>query len=235
MRRRITLLFLLFLIVTTGYSQRNYLGLSFGGSLPSEEFAKKSLAEDGGYALPGFVLEFSGAYIFDYYLGIAGTFTFSTNSLDSKQLKEDLVEAIPGPVPPVVTEVIFNHGSWMYSNIMAGPILTIPVWKLNFDFRGVAGLSFLMSPPWELTVKTDQETYFERHSGQTVNFGYMLGTGIRFNVNSSYAIRISADYFRSKQSFMVNDDGLVSNITGKSSYDMNVGTVNINLGLAYRF
>lgn len=235
MRRRITLLFLLFLIVTTGYSQRNYLGLSFGGSIPGEEFAKKSLVEDGGYALPGFALEFSGAYIFDYYLGIAGTFTFSTNSLDSKQLKEDLVEAIPGPVPPDVTEVIFNYGSWMYSNIMAGPILTIPVWKLNFDFRGVAGLSFLMSPPWELTVKTDQETYFERHSGQTVSFGYMLGTAIRFNVNSSYAIRISADYFRSKQSFTIHEDGLLSNITGKSSYDMNVGTVNINLGLAYRF
>ena len=235
MRRRIAILCLIFLIVTTGYSQRNYLGLSFGASMPGEEFAKNSLTEDGGYALTGFALEFSGAYIFDYYLGIAGTFTFSSNPINSEQLEKDLVEAIPGPVPPDVTEVILNHGSWMYSNIMAGPILTIPVWKLNFDFRGVAGLSFLMSPPWELTVKTDQETYFERHSGQTVSFGYMLGTAIRFNANSSYAIRLSADYFRSKQSFMVNDDGLVSNITGKSSYDMNVGTVNINLGLAYRF
>ena len=94
MRRRISILCLLLLIVASGYSQRNYLGLSFGGSIPSEEFAKKSLFEDGGYALPGFVIEFSGTYIFDYYLGIAGTFTFSSNSPDRDQLGDDIKEAI---------------------------------------------------------------------------------------------------------------------------------------------
>ena len=235
MRRRLSILCLFCLIVTGGYSQRNYLGLSFGASLPSEEFAHKSLEEDGGYALPGFVIEFSGAYIFDYYLGIAGTFTFNSNPPDRDQLKEDLVDGITGPVPPEITEVIFNHGSWMYANIMAGPILVIPIWKLDLDFRGVAGLSFLMSPPWELTVKTVDETFFESRSGQTATFAYMLGTGIRFNVNSNYAIRLSTDYFRSKQSLTVKENGLISGATGKSSYDMSVGTVNINLGIAYRF
>ena len=53
--------FIIFLggILTAGlFAQRSFLGLSFGASLPSEEFAKKSVAEDGGYALPGFVIEF---------------------------------------------------------------------------------------------------------------------------------------------------------------------------------
>lgn len=234
MRRKIVILFTLCFIVTSGYSQRNYLGLSFGSSIPSEEFAKKSLYEDGGYALPGFVIEFSGVYIFDYYLGIAGTFTFSSNSPDRDQLGEDIKEAIPGPLPPDV-QVDMKMGNWMYSNIMAGPILTIPVWKLNFDFRGVAGLSFLISPPQELYIKSGDEEFFERRSGQTVNFAYMLGTGIRFNVNSYYAIRLSADYYRSKPSFTVDENGLVGSITGKTSYDMNVGTLNLNIGIAYRF
>jgi len=234
MRRRISILCLLSLIYASGYGQRNYVGLSFGGSIPSEEFAKKDLFEDGGYALSGFVLEFSGAYIFDYYLGIAGTFTFSSNSPDRNQYGEDIKDAVPGPLPADVL-LDMKIGNWLYSNIMAGPILTIPVWKLNIDFRGVAGLSFLMSPPQELYIKSGDEEYFERRSGQTVNFAYMLGTGLRFNVNPTYAIRLSADYFRSKPSFSISENGLLNGITGKTSYDMSVGTFNLNIGIAYRF
>ena len=230
--------FIIFLggILTAGlYGQRSYLGLSFGASLPSEEFAKKSLAEDGGYALPGFVIEFSGAYVFDYYFGIAGTFTFSSNTIDRDQLQQDLIDAITGPIPPEIEEVIFNHGAWMYSNLMAGPFLTIPIAFMSLDFRAVAGLSILLSPPWELTVHTTEETYFTTRSGSTASFAYMLGTGIRFHINSNYAIRVSGDYFHSKPTFSVDENSAVGGATGKSSYDMSVGTINLNLGIAYRF
>ena len=74
-RRIFSIVLFLSLVLSTGYAQRSYLGLSFGASIPSEEFANKSVIEDGGYAEPGFVIEFSGAYIFDYYIGIAGSFT----------------------------------------------------------------------------------------------------------------------------------------------------------------
>ena len=223
------------LILTAGYGQRNYLGLSFGGSLPSEEYAKTSLEEDGGYALPGFVIEFTGAYIFDYYVGIAGTATFSSNSIDRDKYGDDLAGALPPAQLPSDPVIDMKVGNWMYANIMAGPIVTIPVWKLNFDFRGVAGLSFMLSPPQEIYINVDNEEYFERRSSQTLNFAYMLGTGIRFNVNEAYAIRLSADYFRSNPSFTIDENGLVGTITGKTSYDMNIGTVNINIGIAYRF
>lgn len=233
--RKITLfLCLLGFLPEGGSGQRHYVGLSFGGSIPGEEFAVKSLQEDGGYALPGFVVEFSGAYIFDYYLGLAGSFTFSSNPPDRTRLGEDLREAIPGPLPPDA-EVVMRMQNWLYANLMAGPILTIPVWRLNFDIRGLAGLGFLMSPPWELSVIEGEDEYFERHGKETVNFAYMLGTGIRFNVNSNYAIRLSGDYYRSRPSFTVDESGLVGSITEKPSYDMDVAMVNINLGIAYRF
>ncbi len=235
MRKIAFIVFLGGMMASGLYGQRSYLGLSFGASLPSEEFAKKSLAEDGGYALPGFVIEFSGAYVFDYYFGIAGTFTFSANSLDRDQLKQDLIDAITGPIPPEIDEVIFNHGTWMYSNLMAGPFLTIPVAFMNLDFRAVAGLSYLLSPPWEITVHAGDETYFQSHHGKTVNFTYMLGTGIRFNVNSNYAIRVSADYFHSKPTYSVDQNSIVGAATGKSTYEMSVGTINLNVGIAYKF
>lgn len=217
------------------FGQRSYLGLSFGASIPSEEFAKKSLAEDGGYALPGFVIEFSGAYVFDYYFGIAGTFTFSSNPPDRDQLEKDLIDAITGPIPPEIEEVIFNQGAWMYSNLMAGPFFTVPIGFINLDFRAVAGLSILLSPPWELTVRTTEETYFTSRSGSTASFAYMLGTGIRFNINSNYAIRVSGDYFHSKPTFSVEEDSAAGSATGKSTYDMSVGTINLNIGIAYKF
>jgi len=235
MRKIAFIMFLGGLLASGLYGQRSYLGLSFGASLPSEEFAKKSLAEDGGYALPGFVIEFSGAYVFDYYIGIAGTFTFSSNPPDRDALKQDLIDAITGPVPPEIEEVIFNHGAWMYSNLMAGPFFTIPIAFMNLDFRAVAGLSVLLSPPWELTVHTSEGTYFTSRSGNTASFAYMLGTGIRFHINSNYAIRVSADYFHSKPTFSVNENSAVGAATGKSTYDMSVGTINLNIGIAYRF
>jgi opacity protein-like surface antigen len=234
--RKIAFTIILGALLSAGLNgQRSYLGLSFGASLPSGEFAKKNLSEDGGYALPGFVLEFSGAYVFDYYLGIAGTFTFSSNPPDRDQLQQDLIDAITGPVPPEINEVIFNHGSWMYSNLMAGPFLTIPIAFMSLDFRAVAGLSILLSPPWELTVKTTEETYFTTRSGNTASFAYMLGTGIRFHINPNYAIRVSGDYFHSKPTFSVDENSAVGSASGKSTYDMSVGTINVNLGIAYRF
>ena len=107
-------------------AQRNYLGLSFGGSIPSEEFAKKDLLQDGGFAQNGFVIEFAGAYIFDYYFGIAGTATFSNNEPDRAAYAEQIQELFPGTIPEDVI-VNINMGNWLYTNIMAGPMLTIPV------------------------------------------------------------------------------------------------------------
>ena len=218
----------------TTNAQRNYLGLSFGGSIPSEEFAKKDLLQDGGFAQNGFVIEFAGAYIFDYYFGIAGTATFSNNEPDRAAYAEQIQELFPGTIPEDVI-VNINMGNWMYANVMAGPMLTVPIWKFNIDFRAVAGLSFLLSPPQEIFATDGNEEFFERRSGQTVNFAYMLGPGLRFNVNENYSIRLSGDYFRSKPSFDVAPESLTGQLTGKTSYNMNIGTINYNIGIAYRF
>jgi hypothetical protein len=234
MKRFITII-ILSLIITTAYSQRSYLGLSFGGSIPGEEFAKKSLVDDGGYALPGFVIDFSAAYIFDYYFGITGTLTFSNNSIDRQKFGEDIIEGLQPVQLPQETEVDIKVGNWMYTNIMVGPLLTLPVWKLNFDIHGVAGLSIMLSPPQEINARIDNEYFFERRSNQAVNFAYMLGTGIRYNMNEATALRLSADYFRSKPSFTSDQDGLIYAITEKSSYDMNIGAIHINIGIAWRF
>jgi hypothetical protein len=223
-------------LLTSGlYAQRNYLGLSFGAALPGEEYAKKSLEEDGGYALPGFVIEFAGAYIFDYYFGIAATATFGNNSIDRDAFGQDVLDALPPAQLPGESVVDFRVGRWTFANIMAGPTFTIPAWKLNFDLRAVAGLSFLLSPPQEIYINIDNDEYFERRSNNTVNFAYMLGGGIRFNVNEYYAIRLSADYFRSKPTLTVDESSVIGTITGKKSYEMNVGTINLNIGIAYRF
>lgn len=229
------LLLALSLIFTGATAQRSFLGLSFGGSIPGEEFAKKSLEEDGGYATPGFVIEFSGAYIFDYYFGIAGTATFSNNGMDRAAFGDDILAGLPPANLPEDPVVDIKVGNWMYTNLMAGPLLTIPAWKLNFDFRGLVGLSFMLSPPQEIYAKVDNEEFFEKRSNQTVNFAYMLGTGIRYNFNDATALRLSADYFRSKPSFSTDEGGLVYAVTGKTSYDMNIGAIHLNIGLAWRF
>ena len=238
MRRITTVLLLtlaLALSLNTAKGQRSFLGLSFGASLPGEEFAKKNLEEDGGYAEQGFVIEFTGAYIFDYYFGIAGTATFSNNGMDRVAFGEDILAGLPPANLPEESIVDIKVGNWMYINIMAGPLVTIPIWKLNIDLRAIAGLSVMLSPPQEIYIQIDGEEFFDKRSNQNVSFAYMFGPAIRFNFNESTALRLSADYFRSKPTFTTDESGLVYTVTGKTSYAMNIGTVHLNVGIAWRF
>jgi hypothetical protein len=237
--RRITTTILLTLALSltlsTASGQRSFLGLSFGGSIPGEEFAKKSLEEDGGYAESGFVIEFTGNYIFDYYFGISGSATFSNNGMDRVAFGEDILAGLPPANLPEDAIVDIKVGNWMYTNIMAGPLVTLPIWKLNIDLRAIAGLSIMLSPPQEIYIQVDGEEFFDKRSNQNVSFAYMFGPAIRFNFSESTALRLSADYFRSKPTFNTDESGLVYAVTGKSSYDMNIAAIHLNIGIAWRF
>lgn len=221
--------------INTASAQRSFAALSFGASLPGEQFAKKSLVENGGYAEKGFVIEFSGNYIFDYYFGISGTATFSNNGMDRTAFGEDILEGLPPTILPEDAVVDIKVGNWMYTNIMAGPLLTIPVWKLNFDLRAIAGLSIMLSPPQEVYISADGEEFFDKRHNQNVSFAYMMGPAIRFNFNDATALRLSADYFHSKATFTSDESGLIYAATGETSYDMTIGAVHINIGLAWNF
>ena len=220
-----------------GFSQKSYLGLSFGASLPKQDFALNSLDENGGYALPGLLLDFSAAYIPDYYFGLAGTMTFGSNVPKVDQLKSDILDNIPEDIPEGV-EAIFNYGSWIYTNVMTGPIVTLPIRKISIEARFLAGVSFLMSPPTELTVQTADSSYFQSRNARNVNFGYMAGGGIRYHVKEEYSFRLYADYFSSNASINLTDENspLGEIATEKvSNYTLKVRTLNIGVGLAYRF
>ena len=233
--KRLIIFLLLSGFVTETYSQRSHVGLSFGLTLPRDEFALDNLQESGGYALQGLMLDFSGAFIPDRYFGLAGSMTFGSNVMDADTLRQDILDLLPGPFP-ADADINFDHGSWIYSNILLGPFLTLPLERINFDLRGMAGPSFLMSPPMEITVTTNNDRYFQSRNARTVNLAYSLGGGIRFGNPGGVNIRLYADYFMSNTSIETKNDHTVSGQpqgVETSSYNMKITTLNLGIGLVY--
>jgi len=232
MKRFIIILFLSGCLSAT-FAQ-SYLGLSVGLTFPRDEYAATNLQEYGGYALQGLMLDFSGAFVPDRFLGLSGAMNFSSNVPDADTLKQDILALLPGPFP-ADAEISFNHGSWIFSNLMVGPFLTLPLDRISFDLRGMAGPSFLMSPPIDMTVITSNSTYFQSRDPRTVNLAYSIGGGIRWG-SGGVAIRIYADYFRSNTSVETKNDHIISGQPQGieiSSYKMKITSLNIGIGLAY--
>ena len=230
--------FIIILILAGCFSatfSQSYLGLSVGLTLPREEYAAKSLQGNGGYALQGLMLDFSGAYVPDRFFGLAGTMTFGSNVPDADTLRQDILALLPGPFP-ADAEITFDYGSWIYSNLLVGPFLTLPLERIRFDLRAMTGLSFLMSPPMEMTVITTDATYSHSRDPRAVNFAYSIGGGIRYGMSGGVNIRLYAGFFRSNTSIETKDDHIVSGQslgTEVSSYRMKISTLNIGIGLAY--
>ncbi len=230
--------FMIILVLTgffsAGFSQ-SYLGLSVGLTFPREKYAAKNLQENGGYALQGLMLDFSGAFVPDRFIGLAATMTFGSNVMDEDTLRQDILSLLPGPFP-ADAKISFNHGSWIYSNLLVGPFLTLPLDRISFDLRGMIGPSFLMSPPMDMTVITTDATYFQSRNPRAVNFAYSIGGGIRLGSAGGASIRLYAGYFRSNTSVEIRNDHIVSGQPlGKetSSYKMKITTLNVGIGLAY--
>lgn len=223
-------------------AQQNFASISFGASLPLGEYGMTSDLATSGYANTGGAIKFDAGYFPGSYLGIGGSFSFGSNFAKRDSMLEDIktyVEengALTGI--PEDAEILYGSGFWNYINLFLGPHFSIrATQKLYFDFRGLAGLTVLRAPDQELGITYDGTEIYSRASKNKLSFGFTAGTGLRYRLNTSIALKLGADFSQARSRFTYTFelfDGEAKNIPAVKS-DFLIRALEISAGLAYSF
>ncbi len=240
--KRIMVFVVFCFFIFTGFGQNGFMSLSMGTSVPVGDFAKSENLYKNGFAGTNFVLNFDGAYFFTTYLGIGGTFSFGSNYGGGEDLQNPIAEEIPSKFPelsiPFEPEYNFNLGQWNYVNLMAGPQILVPLNNIGLDFKALGGLSFITSPVREVTLQLTDGEFTSSQENRQLNFGFILGSGLRFGLGRSYGIRLSMDYFYSKTSLEILNayqTGSTPVDLPNDKYDLAITSVHAALGITYNF
>lgn len=245
MMRRITCIgiCILSLVSLSVSGQQNFASISFGTSIPLNDYAKTGDISSNGYAKTGGTIKFDGAYFPGSYLGIGGSFSLGSNYAQQDSLVKDMIAYVEENASSIIeipddAEIIYGSGFWNYINLFVGPHFSIRAsQKIYLDFRGLAGLTVLRAPDQDLRINFDETSIYTRASGSNLAFGFTAGGGIRINLNSDLALKLSADYFQTKAKFIYEFDlfqGVADDVPPMDA-EFYVQTVEITIGLAYAF
>ncbi len=245
MMRRITWIgiCILSLVSLSVSGQQNFASISFGTSIPLNAYPQTGDLSSGGYAKTGGTIKFDGAYFPGSYLGIGGSFSFGSNYAQQDSLVKDMIiylEENAGAITeiPDDAEVIYGSGFWNYINLFIGPHFSIRAsQRLYFDFRGLAGMTVLRAPDQDLRINFDETEIYTNSNGSKIAFGFTAGGGLRINLNSDLALKLSADYFQTKAKFTYTFDLFrdVADEVPPLDAEFYVKTVELTVGLAYAF
>jgi len=236
---RVYVIYLLLLISLSSFSQKGtgYFGISMGTNIPVGEFGKARLANESGFATSGFLMDFSGTYFFNYYLGGTAVFAFGMNGIQDEALQEKLTLDLPPSVPPSA-DITFQLGNWSDVSILTGPVLTLPLGKINLDAKALAGVSFVHPPKTEVSAVYPTGSFNTSRNKQDVVFGILTGLAIRYHLNDAYSLKFGMDYYYSSPEISVDSYEILE--TAKTDFDpevykLDMHLLKINMGLLYRF
>ena len=234
---------LLALASLSAFAQQNFASISFGATLPQGDYASTGDLSSNGYASNGGAIKFDAGYFPVSYFGIGASFSFGSNYAKRDSLINDLVTYIEDNASSIIdipddAEILYGSGFWNYINVFIGPHFSIRAsQRLYFDFRGLAGISFIRPPDQELRINFDNTNIYTRTSHNSASFGFLAGGGIRYSLNSNLALKLAADYFQSKSKNTYAFElfqGVAEDVPPLDA-DFLIRTVELTVGLAYSF
>ena len=239
---RIKAIFFLFLITTACYAQKSFMSLTMGLSVPVGSFSDTADIYSDGFAGSNFVINFDGAYFLMPVIGVGGTFSFGSSYGGGESLEnalyDDIIENFSILTVPADPDYSFDSGKWNYVNLMAGPQISIPLNNINIDFKALGGLSFIFVPSRDMSIQLDNGEFQSSTQGDEFNFGYIIGTGVRFGVGRGTGIRLALDYYHSKPTLVTNNSYTNNNIPydlPDDQFEISMNSLHMALGIAYNF
>lgn len=182
---------------------KNFVGFSFGASVPTGDFSKADAGtfnnwnNSAGFAKTGLRIGAEGAYYFLPKLGLAGVLNFSNHggfsNRDATNLGTGYTDAFG-----VAYTTVSTSGQYNSITILAGPQLSFPLNKLTVDVRVVGGLLKSISTPTMTVQLEDQvDPTFKQVSSRASAFGWQAGAGLRYVLTDKVGLLFRADYFNS--------------------------------------
>ncbi len=223
--------------------QQNFASISFGATIPLENYAATGDLSSNGYANTGGAIKFDAGYFPTSYFGIGGSFSFGSNYANRDSLLSDVITYIEENASDIIdipedAEVLYGSGFWNYINLFVGPHFSIrATQKLYFDLRALGGLSIIRAPNQELTITYDGDYIYTNSSYNNAAFGWTAGGGIRLMLNDNLALKLSADYIQTKAKNTYTFElfsGVADDVPPLDS-EFFIKTLELTAGLAYSF
>ncbi len=216
-------------------SQKQYIGLAIGPSIPLNDFASTNIADStSGWAKTGVMIEFTYAYRLTHNFGLMAILSYSGNKFNTSSYKNALQEQHPDTAFSVISQ-----SNWSGGGILIGPYLRFPLSStLSWDVRGLFGLYGSTSP--EVTInpstddgQTDLGNYI-RQRASAYSYAFMVGTGFKYEL-SKYYILLFADYTTSTLSFNNGSGWDFDDQPYKTTFKQDITYVSVTIGLGYYF
>jgi len=233
MKRLIILLLFLTQISFGQNVNRQTIGLSAGPSFPISDFGKAELNDStSGFAKTGVALSFNYAYRVSHNFGFQLIINYSGNSLDNSKLRNHLEDAHSEYGVSVESTQYWSSGG-----LFLGPYLRFPITdRLSWDIRALGGYFGSYSPNIIIrTTKKDDlnvKAEYVVASSRASNFGYMLGTGLKYRMESYY-ILLYGDYVSSSLKFKNASGWDWDNEPYTTTFSQKINYMSITIGVGY--
>jgi hypothetical protein len=225
----------LLFIYGIGYSQdKGYIALSAGPSFPTGDFGSKDADnESAGFANTGAIFDLTFAQKFGKTFGLTLMLRGQVNDVDTEPLVDELIMEAPDATWSAEAD------SWGIGGFMAGLYGSLPMGpsgKVTFDTRALVGVIDATVP--QITIYGDYlgtQFWVHTESAHAGAFAYLMGAGFRFNLGNHFCILTNLDYLGSTPEF--EDVTTRTSIGGYSSntYQQKFGTVNVGVGIGWRW
>ncbi len=205
---------------------KGYLGIYVGPSFPVGHFGNHSWTDEkAGISNRGWqfsVIDFGINFIPNF--GISATIKGASIPLDVQYLADQYAKEYGG-------QFTVEASRWGFGGFHVGPFLTIPLKKLEIDFRLLTGFMIAISPKQTVTQNYTGESQ-SRNSEVGSSLSVSFGTGVRYHVSNRLSLMAHAEYQVSRPTFVVND--YPGNGYQSTTVYQNVSTINTMLGVALR-
>jgi hypothetical protein len=206
--KKIAAFFVFIALSISAYSQSDnwYFSFSMGGSWPLGTFSNTDITnKESGFAKNGFALLLDATYPLSNHWGFKGMALMSTNPVDRNMLGTKLEKRM-NLIPITVAEadrpfLSLRANSWMWNSLLAGPVYTINIDRVYWDFQVLGGMNVTYLPQQKLIYDKPVNNwyYLDRNTTVTnVSYGLSAGTAFRFPVTDRVNLRVGVDYYRSR-------------------------------------
>lgn len=228
MKRLFIALILMISISAIGQNKKNMIGLNIGASIPSGDFALiDGNNENAGFALPGLSVDINYNTFLNDHLALALLWGSIANPID--------VNELAGYYNSVTNNMTWsvNADNYESGSLLGGLLFCVPLNKVDFTLRGLAGYSYSKSPELRM-IGTGKFISITQSEAKAEAFAFCVGTGFRIHLGGVVALNLNADYYSTKPEF----DITATSSTGDfvfSTAEQKINAINLTMGIGFKF
>ena len=233
--KKIILMTAITLIVMQGMNAQNkgFVGISLGAGIPAFDYASQNaLNSKAGLAKLGSAFDLSLGYKLHSKFGVTALLRGQYNPYDA-----DAVASEATRQQPTLNWTVENKSHLNQALLLGGFGSFRIKEKVFFEPRAMAGVLNAYSPQYTLTASNGlSSATIKAESKSNITFCYLLGVGVRFDINDKLTLLTNIDYTSATVTYnnLKTTIGTTPPTISYMTVNQTIDIVTIGIGLAIR-